>query len=389
VISEQIRRRDPWALGVAASAGAFVLGLAFAGWAGAARVWSTLLLDNFYFLTLALAAIVFIAIQYLTQAGWWVVVRRVPEAMVGFLPVAAGLTLLLFFGRKVLYAWSRPGAAANDALIAAKSSYLNTPFFFLRLVLFLGVWTGFAFALRRLSRAQEAESDGVASHRRLTKLSAAFIPVFSLTFALASFDWVMSLDPHWYSTIFGVYCFAGLFQGGIAAIALFVVLLRRRGALAGYVQESHLHDLGKLLFAFSIFWAYIWASQYLLIWYSDIPEEVTFYVDRTTGPWAIWFWGAFAFNFVIPFFVLMPRAAKRNPRILAAAAIVVLVGRWFDLYSLIGPPVLGRPSVGPMEILLTAGYAGLFTLVCLRLLSQAPAVAARDPYLGESLAHHV
>jgi len=354
-----------------------------------ARLWSTLLIDDVYFLSLGLAAMVFIAIQYLTRSGWWVVLRRVPEAMAGGAPVASAILLSLYFGRADLYPWSRPGAAESDPLVAAKSAYLNTPFFFLRLILFVGIWTLFALAFRKLARTQEEEPrDSPRAHRSLTRLSAAFLPIFAVTFALASFDWLMSVDPHWYSTIFGVYSFAGLFQAGIAAITLLVLALRAQGALAHAVRESHLHDLGKLLFAFSVFWAYIWVSQYLLIWYSDLPEEVTYYVARTSGPWAPWFFGAFALNFGVPFFVLVARAPKRDPRILAVVASLVLVGRWLDLYVQVGPPVVGVPRLGVPEIGITLAFALLFVALCRRALTRATLLPARDPYLAESLAHH-
>jgi len=334
--------------------------------AGAARIWSALLLNDVYLVSLALAAMVFVAIQVLTQAEWWLPLRRVPEAMVSVLPVAAALLLPLFFGRTTLYPWSRPGAVAHDALIAAKSAYLNTPFFFLRLAVVLAIWTVMALRLRRIVRLQESGGEAAESRRRAKNLAALFVPVFAVTWSVASFDWLMSLDPHWYSTIFAVYCFAGLFLGGIAAIALVVVLLRGAGLLGARVDERHLHDLGTLLFGFSTFWAYIWVSQYLLIWYGDIPEEVTFYVARTTGPWSPWFFAAFALEWLIPFLVLLPRAAKRNPKILATVAALVLLGRWIDLYVQIGPPVLGTPQVGVFEVLLAVAYGGLFLGLCWR-----------------------
>ena len=359
------------------------------GWrAGAARVWSALLLLDVYVLSLALGGIVFVAIQLLTHAGWWVVLRRIPEALGGLLPVAALFTLPLYFGRAVLYSWSRP-EASRDALIAAKRAYLNTPFFFLRLVLILALWTLFSILLRRLAlRAEREGEEGALGHRRLARLAAVFIPVFAVTWSVASFDWLMSLDPRWYSTIFAVYCFAGLFLSAIAAVTLIVALLAQRGGFGGALRDSHLHDLGKLLFAFSVFWAYIWASQYLLIWYSDIPAEVTFYTARTSGPWAVWFFAAFALEWLLPFLVLLPRAAKRNPKVLAAVALAVLAGHWVDLYVQIGPPVLGTPRAGLFEILLALAFALLFAALFLRALNRTPLVPARDPYLAESLAHH-
>ncbi|HEX3554691.1 MAG TPA: hypothetical protein VIA62_15820, partial [Thermoanaerobaculia bacterium] len=267
---------------VVAGAAAITLGLRF----DAARIWVDLLVDGYYFLSLALAGLVFLAIKYLASAGWWTALRRVPEALMSLVPVAALPMLAVWFGRRTLYPWTRPGFMDSEPALAAKAAYLNEPFFLVRMVLFLGVWSVFAVLLRRASLAQDGHHDGHGQpsrhthHRRMVRLSAGFLVVFAVTFSLASFDWLMSLDPRWTSTLFAVHTFAGLFLSGIAAIALIVVRLRRGGPLAAAVGGSHLHDLGKLLFAFSIFWAYIWVSQYLLIWYSNIPEEAAFYVAR-------------------------------------------------------------------------------------------------------------
>jgi hypothetical protein len=350
------------------------------------RLWAALLVDDFFFLSLALAGILFLALQYLSSAGWSTVIRRVPEAMMGFVPVAGLLMLPLYFGRQALYPWTRPEVLRHDPLVAAKSAYLNTPFFFARMVAFLSLWSLFALLLRRTSLAQDRAAAG--QHRRMVRFSAFFIVTFAVSFSLASFDWLMSLDPRWFSTIFAIYTFAGLLLSGLAGITLIVVLLREHGMLSGLVQESHLHDLGKLLFAFSTFWAYIWVSQYLLIWYSNIPEEVTFYVVRTQGGWAPLFFLVPVLNWGVPFLVLLSRGAKRNPRVLQGVAVIVLVGRWLDLYVLVAPPVLSRVGIGLPELLLTAGYAGLFFYLTRRALSRAPLLARNDPYLGESLHHH-
>jgi hypothetical protein len=361
------------------------------------RLWALLLVDDFFFLSLGLAGILFLALHYLSSAGWWAVIRRVPEAMMGFVPVAGLLTLPLYLGRHVLYPWTRPEVLRDDPVVAAKSAYLNTPSFFGRMLAFVLLWSFFAWLFRRTSLAQDAQTGAAGKeHRRMIRLSAFFIVTFAVTFSLASFDWLMSLDPRWFSTIFAIYTFAGLLASGVAAITLAVVLLRERGDLAGLVKESHLHDLGKLLFAFSTFWAYIWVSQYLLIWYSNIPEEVTFYVLRTRGGWAPWFYLTPVLTWLLPFCVLLPRGAKRNPRVLKGVAVLVLLGHWLDLYVLAAPPVLGQIASGLPEILLeallelliTAGYASLFFLLLARALSQAPLLARHDPYLRESLHHH-
>ena len=382
-------------------AGALIVGLTRAP----ARALANLLLHNFYFLSLALGALFFLAVLYLAEAGWFVVVRRVPEAMALFVPVAAALMLPVFLGREHLYPWSRP-AAAQDPLLVEKAAYLEPAGFALRLVAVTVIWSVFAFYLRRTSLAQDAvgsrtppdesrntagpdDSGGLRERRRLKRASAVFVPVFAVTFSLASFDWLMSLEPHWFSTMFAVYTFAGLFLGALAAITAAVILLRETGPLAEVVRDEHLHDLGKMLFAFSTFWAYIWVSQYLLIWYGNLPEEVTHYELRTRGPWL----GLFALNVVLnwglPFLVLLGRRAKRNPWVLLSVAGVVLVGRWLDLHLLIRPPLgAGTPGLGWLEVASLIGYTGLFVLVVRWALGAAPLVPRRDPLLPESRSYH-
>ncbi|MFN7960968.1 MAG: hypothetical protein U0002_06820 [Thermoanaerobaculia bacterium] len=373
----------PWLVAAAVLAlGGFALGSG-----EPQRLWSGLLLNGFLLASLGLGSLLFVALQYLTRAGWWVALRRVPEALSSLLPVAALLLLAVFLGGLSLYGWSS-SEALRDPLVAAKSGYLNRPFFLLRALVVLALWCGFAVVMKRFSRAQDRSGDGLAEHRRLAVLSAVFVPVFALSFSIASFDWLMSLDPRWYSTIFAVYCFAGLFLGTVAAITLAVVLLAEGGPLTSVVNESHLHDLGKLMFAFATFWAYIWVSQYLLIWYTDIPEEAVFYLKRTRGAWQGLFYLVLLLNWALPFLVLMTRSAKRNPKVLVGVASLVLVGRWLDLFVLIGPPVTGEPRFGLPEVLLAAAGVSLTAGLFRRALARDPVLAANDPYLGESLAHH-
>ena len=371
---------------VVMGAAAITLGLRF----DASRVWVDLLVDGYYFLSLALAGLFFLAIKYLASAGWWTAVRRVPEALMSLVPVAALPMLAIWLGRRTLYPWTRPGFMAAEPALAAKAAYLNEPFFLVRMVLFLGVWSVFAVLLRRASLAQDGQApDGKHhQHRRMVRLSAGFIVVFAVTFSLASFDWLMSLDPRWTSTLFAVHTFAGLFLAGIAAITLIVVRLRRGGPLAAAVGGSHLHDLGKLLFAFSIFWAYIWVCQYLLIWYGNLSEEIPYYVVRTRGAWLPLFILIPVLNWLVPFLGLLSRDAKRNPRVVGGAAAVVLVGGWLNVYGIVAPAVLPGPRLGVIELLITAGYAGFFFLAGTRSLGRAPLLAHNDPFLPESLRHH-
>jgi hypothetical protein len=350
------------------------------------RTWPNLLLNNVYMLSLALSGAIVLSIHYLSGAGWSVVLRRVPEAMMSPLPVVAVLMLTVFFGRQVLYPWADPETLAHAPLPADKSLYLSTPLVFIRMALVLAIWVTLARAIRRTSLRQD-EDPAAAHHQRLVRFSAFFAVVFAGTFALGSVDWLMSLDPHWYSTIFAVYLFAGLLVSGLAALTLIVLVLRALGPLRDIVGPAHLHDLGKLLFAFSTFWAYIWFSQYLLIWYSNLPEEVTHYVRRTNDAWAPLFVLNLGVNWVVPFVALLPRAAKRNARVLAGVCLVLLVGHWLDLYLLIMPELFDAPTFGPLEVLIPVSYSALFFYLTSRALAEASVVPLHDPYLEESLTH--
>ena len=346
------------------------------------RTWADLLLNGFYMTALALGGMVFLALHHLSGAAWSAGIRRVPEALMAALPVAALLMLTLFFGREWLYPATLVNPRAADS---ARALYLSAPFFFGRMVAFLIVWTTFARALRRSSLRQD--TDGAPRHhRQLIRDSAAFVVVFAISFSLASFDWLMTLTPHWSSTIFAFYTFAGVLVGGIAAVTLCVVLLVERGYLADAVSTDQLHDLGKLLFTFSTFWAYIWFAQYLLIWYGNLPEETTYYISRTSEPWVVAFLLNVVVNWVVPFLVLMPRAAKRNAALLKWVAIVVLAGRWLDLYVAVMPEVIPAPSVRTVDVLISGGCAAAFFLIVTRALASAPLVPLNDNVFLERVA---
>jgi hypothetical protein len=350
------------------------------------RMWANWLLVSYYALTIALGGLCFVAIHYASGATWAVAVRRVPEALAAVIPAAAiGVAAVLLL-RPELYPWTDANfGAAPDAALGFKRAWLDRPFFVARAVMYAVVWTIFAWAIRRHSRLQDDGHDGrrTASNRRL---SGIFLAVFAITFSFAAFDWVMSLEPEWYSTIFGVYHFAGLLLAALAAVVLLALWLERSGPLAGVLHNDHLHDFGKLVFAFSTFWAYIWFSQYMLIWYANIPEETTYFIARTHGGWFVFFVVNVVLNWLVPFAVLIRRDAKRDRRVLAGIAVVLLVGRWVDLYVMILPPIVGEdPLPGVCEAGVLAGGMGLFGLVLARVLQAAPIVPIGDPDLPASL----
>jgi len=329
---------------------------------------------------------VFIALLYVSGASWGVALRRVPEAMTLLVPVAGiGIMSVLLFHPE-LYPWARPDM--QHEIPAFRHWWLDLTFVRARAVAYLLIWIGFALALLRGSRGQD--KDGLFAHtRKNVRISAAFLVVFAITFWLASVDWIMSLEPHWSSTIFGMYNFAGLFVSGLATMTLILVWLQKRKPLNAVITRHHLHDLGKLMFAFSTFWMYLWFSQYMLIWYANLPEETGYYVERLRGFWQPLFLLNLALNWVIPFFVLLPKSHKQRPGVLAKVCLVLLAGRWLDLNLMIAPAVSNSgPRLGVWEVACLAAGIGVFGTVYLRAFRRAPAVPIRDPYLVESVDYH-
>jgi hypothetical protein len=303
------------------------------------------------------------------------------------LPFGALGILAVLIVHPSLYPWTGGVHVEGDAP-GFKIMWLSLTFFRIRAVLYLLGWLGFAWAMLRISRQQDSDGE-LRQTRRSTTLAALFLVFFGITFWLASFDWIMSLEPEWYSTIFGFYNFAGAFLSGLATLALLLVWLQKHSPLKTVIREQHLHDVGKLLFAFSTFWAYLWFSQYMLIWYANLPDETVYYIRRLHGFWQPLFVLNLALNWVIPFFALLPRMNKQRTGILVRVSIVLLAGRWLDLYLMIMPPFSGgKPHIGIWEIGLVAGLVGAFGLALFAALRRAPLVPVRDPYLAESLHYH-
>lgn len=352
------------------------------------RAWRGWLAAELYLVGLGVGAAFFLALQHVTGAGWSVGFRRVPEAMVATLPFAAAFFVPVIIGAGRLYEWTHADVVAKDAALQAKSAWLSLPFFAIRACVYFGAWIALTRAIVRRSHRQD--EDGSLEHvGRSARLSGFFLATGAATFSLAVFDWVMSLDPHWTSTIYGVHHWAGAFLSALAAMTLLVLGLRRRGPLAEVVSREHVHDLGRLLLGFSTFWAYTWFSQYMLVWYSNLPEETRYYAGRTTGAWGTLFVVNLVVSWAVPFLVLLPKPAKRDATTVARTAALILVGRWLDLYldvcqpALVDGPALGLAELGPLALALA-----VFGLSFARAFGAAPAVPARDPMLVESLHHH-
>jgi hypothetical protein len=348
------------------------------------RAWGAVLLSGIYILGLALGGLFMVATHHVTGAGWSVVIRRLPEALAGLLPAGLAFVAAVLLLRPSLYAWT----TGEEVLTGFKGAWLQYGAFLARAFVYGAVWLVFAWALRAASRKQDAGGD-IRYTRRSRALSAVFLVCFGVTVTLAAFDWIMTLEHHWYSTIYGVYVFCGAYASAIAAVILLAQWLRRLPAMRAIIKEDHLHDLGKLLLGAVTLWAYIWFSQYMLLWYANIPEGTAYLIPRTEGAWAPLHFINPIINWVIPFLLLLPRASKRDGVILGRIAFVVLLGHWVDLYMLIFPAVTaGGPTFGLWEIGVSLGACGVTFFALFAALRRAPIVPLRDPYLEESLNHH-
>lgn len=350
------------------------------------RAWANFLLNGYYFLCLSLGGLLFSAVQYATGARWSEVLRRVSESLTSYIPVGGLILLLLFFGMHSLYEWTHEDLVASDHLLHGKSIYLNVPFFFIRVIFAVLLWTFFSRIMRENSLRQDQTGD-LKFYRKNITLSAVFLFLFAFTLSAVSYDLIMSLEPHWFSTIFAVYNFAGLFVNTFVVLALLSLYLRDQGLFPQFTND-HLHDLGKFIFAFSVFWAYIWFSQFMLIWYANMPEE-TIYFHRRFADFKAIFFINFFMNFVVPFFVLMTRNAKRNPRVVKGLSIWMLIAHWLDIYLMVMPGAVGRDAgIGMLEIAVPFGFAGVFLLMVFSQLSKASLLPKASPFLAESLKHH-
>lgn len=381
--------------GLPALFGVALLVISFVGWAvDATQFYFSYLVGWAFCLSITLGALFFVMVNHITKAYWVVAVRRIPEVLTWSFPLLAVLSIPILLGMHDLYHWTHhelvdPASPTYDPLIAGKVAYLNTPFFVIRLALYFAVWSFLAFRLNALSVRQDADPDPrIPAKQR--KTSAWGIPVFAVTTAFASYDLLMSLDPHWFSTIFGVYFFAGGFLAAIALVTLLAIVLQRQaGVLRETITMEHYHDLGKYLFAFTVFWAYIAFSQYMLIWYANIPEETIWYRHRLEHGWQYHSAALLIARFIIPFFVLLFRGSKRSIPVLAFMAVWILVMQWFDLHW-IAMPVLdlareGHAAFSWMSLTSWLGLSLLMVGAALYRLGRHSLVPEHDPLLPKSL----
>lgn len=352
------------------------------------RAWASFIQNHFYFMSLAIGGLFFAALQWLTGAMWSAPVRRISEAFTAYLPVALVTFLIVCLGIHHIYVWTHLDHVQGDIVLEGKVGYLNIPFFVIRNLLVIGLWMFFAKKLVGNSIAQDAHGD-VSYTNKNRALAPIFLIIFAFSFTMVSFDLLMSLDPHWFSTMFGVYCFAGMFYSILASICLVTLYLRRKGPLQGIVNDNHIHDLGKFMFAFTVFWAYIGFSQFMLIWYANLPEETPWFITRMSGGWFYVSVFLLVGKFMVPFFFLLPRASKRSETILWRVGIFMLIAQWIDMLWLVQPQIFkAGPQVSWIEIGTTLGFLGVFGVVVARFLGKHSVVAIGDPRLAESVHHH-
>ncbi len=361
--------------------------LAFAMGEGAPTQFAFSYLVNFcFFLSVSLGALIFVALQHLVRAGWSVVVRRIAELLAGNLILMAVLLLPVLLSMKALYHWTDAEYVAHDPILQGKTPYLNIPFFLVRCVLYFGIWIWLSRFFLDHSTQQDKSGD-VKLTLSMEGRSAPAVLLFFLTASFASYDLIMSLNAHWFSTIFGVYFMGGCMVAIMSTLALVALILQRAGLLAKTINTEHYHDLGKFLFGFVFFWGYIAFSQYMLIWYANIPETTPWFLVRQEGGW---FWVAITLvfgHFFIPFLGLLSRHVKRCRFALAFWAMWVLVMHWLDLYWLIMPE--HSPDAVPFGLLDVGcfiGIGGIYVAGFIRLAQARALVPVKDPRLSESLA---
>ncbi|MBK5279234.1 MAG: quinol:cytochrome C oxidoreductase [Bacteroidia bacterium] len=367
------------------------------------RIYTSLWHNNVFFAGIGIIGLFFIAIQYAAQAGWSAPIKRIPLAIGHWIPFAGILMLVLWFVVKAdVFHWTHHdlyvvGGPDYDALIDGKGGYFFWPladggfplFYIFRMVAFFGLWYLFFVWIKKEMLAEDI--DGSTEHwYTARKLSAIFLVIFGYSSSVAAWDWVMSIDTHWFSTMMGWYVFASWWVTGLAVITVIVVSLKNAGYLK-MVTANHLHDLGKFIFAFSIFWTYIWFSQFMLIYYANIPEETVYFITRLkNNPYSWIFYTNLILNFVLPFLLFMTRDAKRHMSMLLVVCPIVITGHWFDFYNMITPGVMmGHGGIGLLEIGMGLIFTAVFLFVVLNALSKLQLVAKNHPCMAESLNHHI
>jgi hypothetical protein len=370
------------------------------------RFWSGMLINSFFFFAIALGAVFYMHLHYATESGWGVVLKRVFEGVMSFLPIGSALLLIVVlggvFGGHHIWHWMdehlyHHDSAHYDELIAGKAPFFYftsegggfPTFFVLRTVIYLATFIIFWRNFRKRSLEEDLQG-GTALHIKNYKRGALFLVFFAVFSSTMVWDWIMSIDTHWFSTLFGWYVFSGMWVSAMVFVLILTLYLKSRGYLKE-VNESHIHDLGKWVFALSFLWSYLWFSQFMLIWYSDIPEETTYFHQRFSDPhYNAVFFSMFAINFIMPMILLMSREAKRAAGTLIFVGLIIFVGHWLDVFMLVTPGTMfDHGGLSALEIGMFILFLGGFIFYVLHYLTKAPLMVKNHPYLEESMHHEI
>ena len=350
------------------------------------------LISGFFFFALGLGALFFLSLQYATETGWYASVKRVIEGVAGFIPYGMGILGLVLLVITLnqgahIYLWMDPKVVAHDEIIQGKAAYLNPIFFWIRTIVYFATYIIFLRGFQKRS-AEEDRIGGTDIHFQNYKKGAMFLVFFAVFSSTSSWDWLMSIDVHWFSTLYGWYTFAGMWCSTMVVLVLTTLYLKKLGYLQK-VNDSHIHDLGKWTFATSFLWSYLWFSQFMLIWYANIGEEVAYYMTRIAN-FKVLYFSMFIINFAFPMLILMSRDAKRNAGILTFVGMVILTGHWLDVYIMVSAGTLGANArIGALEIGMALLMLGFFAFTVLKNLTKSPLTPVNHPFLDESIHHEI
>ncbi len=402
---EDFGKMKTWSIAlVAIGALAFIIGFITKGLSDDHHVkavfWGTVLYNSIFFLLICNASMFFICVTTLAHGGWQVVFRRVPEAISSVVPIfgliAICIMLYIVFGlthdgHNPIYHWVNPG---TDPILIKKKGFLNPTFYCVWTVLAIGLWSFLGMKMRQLSRKTDEAPMNLEEGKKWVWNNTVIASLFTVWFGLTvgstvPWLWLMSIDAHWYSTMYSWYTFASSFVSGMALIGLFVIYLKNKGYLE-YTNDEHLHDIGKFMFAFSIFWTYLWFSQYMLIWYSNNPEETIYFQPRTNhGVWRGIFWMNLVINFVAPILILMTKSSKRNYSVMVFTGVLIIFGHWMDFNQMVMASVSkDHVTLSWLDFGIMALFVGMLIFVTGKTLAKYPLVAKNHPYLKESIIHH-
>jgi hypothetical protein len=356
------------------------------------RLMTNGLINGFFYFALGLGALFFLALQYATETGWYASVKRVIEAVAGFIPYGMGIFGIVLLAITIMdgahiYTWMDPETVAHDEMIQGKSAYLNKTFFWIRTVIYFLTYFYFLNGFKKRS-LEEDRIGGTELHFKNYRQGALFLVFFAVFSSTSSWDWLMSIDVHWFSTLYGWYTFAGMWCSTMVVLVITTLYLKKLGYLKK-VNDSHIHDLGKWTFATSFLWSYLWFSQFMLIWYANIGEEVTYYQMRIDN-YKFMYFAMFVINFAFPMLLLMSRDAKRHAGILTIVGLIILAGHWVDVYIMVSGGSMGaQAQIGFLEVGMAIMLLGVFIYVVLNNLTKAPLTPVNHPFLDESLHHDI